>query len=96
MILSKHTLMGGKLHVYKRENSRFWQCSSYLAGKNRRLTTKEESLGQAKEVAEDWYLELRGKHRRGEVMSEKTFRESAKVLSESSGSLLKGSEARSM
>jgi hypothetical protein len=39
-----HELMGGKLHIYKRENSRFWQCSTYLAGMNRRMTTKEESL----------------------------------------------------
>jgi hypothetical protein len=39
-----HDLMGGKLHVYKRENSRYWQCSTYLAAKNRRITTKEESL----------------------------------------------------
>lgn len=30
-----HSLMGGKLHVYKRENSRYWQCSTYLNGKNR-------------------------------------------------------------
>src|SRR5215470_3394510 len=60
-----HELMGGKLHIYKRENSRFWQCSTYLAGKNRRMTTKEESLSHAKEIAEDWYLELRGKARAG-------------------------------
>jgi integrase len=60
-----HELMGGKLHVYKRENSRHWQCSTYLAGKNRRKTTKEESLSHAKEIAEDWYLELRGKARAG-------------------------------
>lgn len=53
----------GKLHAYKREISGFWQCSAYLAGKNRRLTTKEESLSHAKEIAEDWYLELRGKAR---------------------------------
>ena len=33
--METHDLMGGKLHVYKRENSRFWQCSTYLAGKNR-------------------------------------------------------------
>ena len=25
-------LLGGKLHIYKRENSDFWQCSTYLAG----------------------------------------------------------------
>src|SRR5581483_3778835 len=27
--------------------------------------------------AEDWYLELRGKHRRGEIRDEKTFQEAA-------------------
>jgi integrase len=73
-----HVLMGGKLHVYKRENSQHWQCSAYLAGKNRRKSTKEESLSHAKEIAEDWYLELRGKARGGELKTGKTFREAAK------------------
>ncbi len=73
--MAKHTLMGGKLHVYKRENSEVWQCSTYLAGKNRRVSTKEESLSKAKDFAEDWYLELHGKHKRGEVKNEKTFRQ---------------------
>lgn len=72
-----HDLMGGKLHVYRRDGSRFWQCSAYEAGKNRRVSTKEESLAQAKQVAEDWYLELRGKLRTGEIKSEKTFKEAA-------------------
>jgi hypothetical protein len=72
-----HELMGGKLHVYKRENSRFWQCSAYLAGKNRRMTTKEESLSHAKEIAEDWYLELRGKARSGDLVSGPTFKKAA-------------------
>ena len=49
--METHDLMGGKLHVYKRENSRYWQCSTYLAGKNRRMTTKEESLAHAKDAA---------------------------------------------
>ena len=69
--------MGGKLHVYKRPGSRFWQCSAYEAGKNRRASTKEESLAQAKQVAEDWYLNLRGKLRTGGVTAEKTFKEAA-------------------
>ena len=30
-------------------------------------TTKREELSQAEDVAEDWYLELRGKFKRGEV-----------------------------
>ena len=66
--------MGGKLHVYKRENSECWQCSTYLAGKNHRTSTKEESLSKAKDFAEDWYLELHGKFKRGEVKAGKTFK----------------------
>jgi len=73
----KYTIMGGQVHVYKRENSSIWQCSSYLAGKNRRMSTKEESLSKAKEIAEDWYLQLRGKIHMGEIKTEKTFREAS-------------------
>src|SRR5215475_6620127 len=73
----KHTILGGKVHVYQRENSTVWQCSTYLAGKNRRVSTKEESLGRAKDFAEDWYLQLRGKARAGELLSEKTFADAA-------------------
>jgi integrase len=72
-----HSIMGGKVHIYRRENSRYWQCATFLAGRNRRATTKEESLRKAKDFAEDWFLELRGKHKRGEVMSERTFGETA-------------------
>jgi integrase len=73
----KHTILGGKVHVYRRDNSSRWQCATYLAGKNRRVSTKEDSLGKAKDFAEDWYLELRGKARNGEINDEKTFREAA-------------------
>ena len=72
-----HTVLGGKVHVYKRPNSSHWQCSTYLAGKNRRTTTKEDSLSRAKEIAEDWYLQLRGKLRNGEIKTEKTFNEAS-------------------
>jgi integrase len=64
---ASHELMGGQLHVYKRENSRFWQCATFLKGRNHRTSTKEEGLAQAKDFAEDWYLELKGKVRRGEI-----------------------------
>src|SRR5215470_3416135 len=70
-----HLILGDKVHIYKRPNSGLWQCSSYFAGKNRRTSTKEESLSKAKEIAEDWYLQLRGKLRDGEIKSEKTFRQ---------------------
>ena len=73
----KHTILGGKVHVYQRANSTHWQCATYLAGKNRRVSTKEESLAKAKDFAEDWYLQLRGKARAGELVFEKTFRDAA-------------------
>jgi hypothetical protein len=31
----QRTILGGKIHVYKRPNRSLW-CSSYFAGKNRR------------------------------------------------------------
>lgn len=51
-----HALLDGKLHVYRRENSRFWQCSTFMGGYNFRETTKETSLVLAKEFAHDWYM----------------------------------------
>ena len=76
----KHSILGGKVHVYKRPESPIWQCSTYLVGKNRRVSTKESSLAKAKDFAEDWYLELRGKQSRGEMKNEKTFNDAAAVF----------------
>jgi integrase len=75
--MESHQLVGGKLQIYRRPNSSFWQCSASIGGKQRRASTKQESLALAKQVAEDWYLELRGKDRAGLLKSEKTFREAA-------------------
>ena len=57
MPIESHLLMDGALHVYRRENSRFWQCATYLGSRNYRQTTKEESLAAAKDFARDWYME---------------------------------------
>lgn len=76
--MATHSIMGGKVHLYQRENSPYWQCSTFLAGHNRRKSTKEESLSRAKDFAEDWFLELQGKRRGGEILNEKTFRDAAK------------------
>ena len=72
-----HELMGGKLHLYRRENSLNWQCSTFLAGKNWRKSTKEDSFSLARTIAEDWYLELKGKMRGGELKVGKTFKDAA-------------------
>jgi integrase len=57
--------MGGKVNIYRRKNSDNWQCSTFLNGRNWRVSTHEDSLGRAKDFAEDWYLGLRGKAHAG-------------------------------
>lgn len=51
-----HSLMDGKVHLYKRERSRFWQCATYMAGKYHRASTKAETLTMAKDFARTWYM----------------------------------------
>lgn len=75
---AKHTMMDGTLHVYKRGRSKYWQCSTFMNGKNWRSSTKEVDLSKAKDFAEGWYLTLRGKARDGVLRSEKTFAHAAK------------------
>jgi integrase len=78
----RHEILGGKVHLYRRDG-RFWQCAASVGGKQFRATTKREELKQAEDVAEDWYLELRGKFKRGdlgqlvEADQGKTFAEAA-------------------
>src|SRR5665811_2101212 len=71
--MAYHGRMSSALQVYKREDSRHWQCSTYLGGKKRSITTRKESLERAKDFAEDWYLRLKDSSRRGEINNEKTF-----------------------
>lgn len=77
MKAEKHKIMGGKVYVYRRENSRNWYCSTFLDGRNWRTSTKEDSLSRAKDFAEDWYLGLRGKKAIGQLKHEKTFKHAA-------------------
>ena len=57
----KHSVLGGKAHVYKRRGSSYWQCATYLRGYNYRASTKETFLHEAIHYAEEWYFTLRGK-----------------------------------
>jgi integrase len=76
--MEKMTIMDGRVHIYKRPGSRFWQCATFLSGRNWRESTKQETAGLAKEFAEDWYLNLRGKSRAGILKEGKTFKVVAK------------------
>jgi integrase len=57
MPAESHTIMDGKVHLYRRENSRFWQCAVYLGGRNYRTSTRQDRLVLAVDFAEDWYME---------------------------------------
>lgn len=74
--MASHEILGGLVQVYKR-GGKHWQCSASVAGRQRRTTTKEEGLTEAKQFAEDWFLELRGKARAGLLKTEKSFAEAA-------------------
>ena len=64
MATETHSLMDGKLRLYRRVGSPFWQCSTFLGGRNHRQTTKEVSLVFAKEFAREWYMERYADERR--------------------------------
>ena len=86
----KHSILGGKVHIYKRENSQVWQCATYLEGKNRRQSTKQKSLKLAKQFAEDWYLTLRGKQQSGNLETSKNFKLAAQTFLSEYTSLTQG------
>jgi integrase len=77
MATTSHQILGGKATLYRRGDSDHWHCSTFLKGQKHRKTTKEDSLSLAKEIAEDWYLVLRGKDRAGLLKTEKTFKKAA-------------------
>jgi integrase len=52
-----HHLLDGKAAVYRRENSRFWQCAIYLGRRNHRASTRQESLALALDYAREWALD---------------------------------------
>lgn len=52
----RHSAVGGRISIYRRPNSRFWQCQGTFDGKSQRVSTKTDDLTQARHFAENWYL----------------------------------------
>jgi integrase len=77
-----HEVLGGLVSIYRRDNSKFWQCAASIGGRQWRVSTKQDSLALAKDFAEDWYLELRGKSRAGILKSGKRFSDAAEKFLE--------------
>jgi len=79
--MAAHTMFDGRLQIYRRTTQGPWQTAARVGGQRFRQSTGEEALDRAKDVAEEWYLDLRGKLRAGQIVSsvskEKTFGEAA-------------------
>lgn len=76
--MTSHEMFDGRVQVYKRGEGRFWQCAARVGGQRFRATTNEERLDRAKDVAEEWYLDLRGKLRNGKIEpDERNFKSAA-------------------
>lgn len=73
-----HTMFGGDVQLFRRQDSDRWHARTSINGHQWRKSTGEESLDHAKDIAEDWYLDLHGKKRVGELKTGKTFAEAAK------------------
>jgi integrase len=75
------SILGGKVQLFKRANSPYWQSTASVGGRQFQASTKEDSLAHAKTAAEDWYLNLKGVHRWGGGVSRgKTFRQAAETF----------------
>lgn len=74
-----HVILGGKVHIYRRGKRGHYHCSTSVEGKQFRSATGAEDLQLAKEVAEQWYMKLRGLVTSGDLekvtalKKEKTF-----------------------
>lgn len=76
--MTTHTMFDGRLQVYRRADGKTWQCAARVGGERFRESTRETELARAKDVAEEWYLDLRGRLRNGQITKrEKTFGEAA-------------------
>lgn len=56
MTNERHPAEGGRVCIYRRPNSRFWQCQGTFEGKSERASTKTENLDDARRFAENWYM----------------------------------------
>ena len=83
--METHRILGGKVRLYRRVEGGAWHCSTYLQGKERRKTTKQKSLPHAINAAEEWYFDLRGRERSGNLDTGnpdagKTFAQAAELF----------------
>lgn len=50
--------VGGRVSIYRRKNSRYWQCQCTVNGTTHRVSSRTRDLGEAQRFATLWYLRL--------------------------------------
>jgi integrase len=83
-------LLGGKVQIYQRERTRFWQARASVGGKQRQFSTKREHQDDAARAAEEWFLSLHGKLRAGVLDTGPTFKKAADQFLKEYGVITEG------
>jgi integrase len=65
MSADRHTILDGKVHVYRRQGSRYWQCAIFLGGRNHRSSTRQNRIDLALAIAREWALDRLAEDRLG-------------------------------
>jgi integrase len=89
---TKVTILEGKVHLYRRGDT--WHCAASVGKKQHRKSTGADELAEAKILAEDWYLGLRGKLKAGILKTEKSFAEAAKQFEAEYGVITEGQRSK--
>ena len=78
--MAAHTMFDGRLQIYRRKNSGSWHAAARVGKQRFRRSLKEANVEHARDIAEGWYLELRGMLRDGKLVpKERTFGQAAEA-----------------
>lgn len=88
--MSTIDLLGGKVQIYQRGRTRFWQARASVGGKQRQFSTKREHQDDAAKAAEEWFLSLHGKLRAGVLDTGPTFKKAADQFLKEYGVITEG------
>ena len=80
--MERHRILGDQVILYQRSEGGAWHCSTFLNGKEWRKSTRQKSLGRAKDEATDWFNQLQAKNHLGELSAGKNFSQVAKMFEE--------------
>ena len=80
--MERHKILGDQVALYRRSETGPWHCYTFLDGKEWRKSTKEKSLNLAKDVATDWFNDLRARNHLGELPKGKSFATVADMFAE--------------